>query len=218
MPELATTTTLDIITRAAYKYRLVTRGSTDLLGAELLRLNMLAVEHADRECVTPTLVEYTRQTFPRKVKRTAIDGALRFWLEQVADLPGIAECPAYQIVVKAKDKNDDRLGLVTFDYGEDVYDEDGDWVSEGEVTRLVASPPLHSFWNVSNDDRDSVMIRPREEREAEQRAIMEQRMAERAAILAEREAERAVATASVAEQLAEDYDDEDDWEDEDDDA
>ena len=206
MAELATHTTLDIITRAAFKYRVITRQAADMLGAELSRLNRLATAE---DGVAPVLVNYTRQAFDRKVKRNAIDGALRFWIEQVQGIEGIEDTAAYKLVLAVKAKNDQKMGLVTVTFGDDVYDEDGEWLSEGEITRTVADPPEHGFWNVADDDRETVMIRPREVRQAEQRAILEQRMAEREV---ERQAEQAQRQAAMAADEDDDSD-EDEWDD-----
>ncbi|MCJ7726393.1 MAG: hypothetical protein MUP76_08425 [Acidimicrobiia bacterium] len=199
-------TTLDIITRSAFKYRVITRQAADMFGSELQRLNLLAMADVEPDVETPDMVNYVRTAFERKVKRNAIDGALRCWIDQVKDLPGITDTAAWKLVQAVKAKNDVKMGLITMTPA--VYNEDGEWVSDGE--RIVAAAPDHGFWDAPDDDRDSVMIRSREEREAEQRRVMEARMAEREAAIAAR-------ANDPADDDSEDYSDEDEW-DEDDDA
>jgi len=213
MSFMVSTATIDVLTRAAYKYKLVTRGTCDMLGAELIRLNAIAciesgvTETADGEPFgIPVVATYTRTPFARKVKRTAIDGAVRCWIEQVGNSAIVTTSPAFKLVNRIKMVNDQKLGLVT--YGPDVYDEDDQYVSRGE--RITADPEPHDFWDIvdTEEGREAVMIRSREVRQAEQRAILEARMAERAATQ-ETEARR------QAVDLDESYDDEDEWEDDD---
>lgn len=213
MSFMVSTATIDVITRAAFKYKLVTRGTCDMLGAELIRLNALAcieagvTQTADGEPFgVPVVATYTRTPFARKVKRLAIDGAVRCWLEQVAASEIVTTSPAFKLVQRIKMKNDQQLGLVT--YGPDVYDEYGEYLSRGE--RIVAEPEAHDFWDIvdTEEGREACMIRSREVRQAEQRAILEARMAER-------EAERETAARRQAVDLDESYDDEDEWDDDD---
>lgn len=204
MSIMVSTATIDVITCAAFKYKLVTRGTCNMLGAELIRLNAIACLEAGETVDPPMVADYTRTPFARKVKRTAIDGALRCWIEQVKDSAIVTDSAAYKLVQRIKLVNDQKLGLVS--YGPDVYDEYGEFLSRGE--RIIADAPEHGFWDIVDTDegREAVMIRSRDERMAEQRAILEARMAERAATQ-EAEARRA------AVDLDEDYDDEDSWDD-----
>jgi hypothetical protein len=208
--------TIDVITRAAIKYRFITHGTGNMLGAELIRLNALAcveagvTETADGgEFTVPVVSTYVRTPFPRKVKRAAIDGALRCWLEQVSGSTTVTESPAYKLVQRVKAKNDLKLGLVS--YLPDVYDEDGEFISRGE--RITAEPDDHGFWDIvdTEEGREAVMIRPREAREAEARERLAARQAEYAAA---EEARRQAENQRIG--ILDDDMDDDEWDEDDD--
>lgn len=189
-PFMVSTATIDVITRAAFKYRVITRSSADMLGAELIRLNALATGEGG------TIVAYVRTPFERKVKRAVIDGAIRCWMAQVSGVENIRETATWKLIERVKAKNEDRMGIVS--YTPDVYDENGEFISRGERQVEV---PNHDFWDVTDRDDEALLIRSREARDAEA-----------AAVLAARLAERRAANESSAD---EDYDDEDEWDDDD---
>jgi hypothetical protein len=208
MTIMVTDATIDVITRAAIKYRLITHGTGNTLGAELIRLNAIAVAESGTAIDVPVVSGYVRTPFPRKVKRLAIDGALRCWIEQVEGSTTVTESPAYKLVLRVKAKNDQKLGLIS--YGPDVYDEDGEFISRGE--RIVAEVEAHEFGDVpaTDEGRDAVMIRPREVREAEARERLAARQAEYAAA---EEARRQAENTRIG--ILDDDMDDDDWDEDD---
>jgi hypothetical protein len=185
-----TDSTVDVITRGLIKYRLVTHAAADSIGAEIKRINALALTfNADGEPIDGAEADasypYSRRPFERKVKRTALDGAIRCWQYQVRNID-TDSMPVAQLVQRLYEKNLAKINGINPDYDPAAETADG-------------------YWDVDDTDegRNSVMIRSREEREEENRA----RLAERMAAL---QAERA---ANPQGSDDESVDDEDDWDD-----
>lgn len=190
MPIIVSNSTIDVITRGLIKYRLCTHAAANTVGAELIRVNHLAVNHATVDGVNPVEVnlvaaefcQYDRRPFERKVKRIALDGAIRCYLTQVEDYDLADIMPVIVLVKRLAERNAVRMGETD-------------------------SPGGLGYGDVEDTDegRAAVMIRTREEREEANRIILQERMA---AIAAER-------AANPTSSDDEDYGDEDDFDDDD---
>jgi hypothetical protein len=182
---IVSNSTIDVITRGLIKYRLISHASADTIGSELIRLNHFSEYATEGGGDTPSnFYPYTRRPFVRKVKRVALDGAILAWQEGITGIGGTDRMPVVALVERLQDKNLARIERENPDYvgiPADVEDTD--------------------------EGREAIMIRTREEREEEARA----RLAERMAALA---AERAANPTSSDD---EDTDDEDEWDDDTDD-
>lgn len=81
---------IDVILTAALKYKIITNHAATLLGRDLLRMNAASMDqgvHVDAADATHADRYRFRRT-PRKVKRVAVDAALRCWAANSTHAPG----------------------------------------------------------------------------------------------------------------------------------
>jgi len=240
---MVTTNTIDLITQAAYKYRLITKAQRTSFGQQLWAANQQSLSEQYQDEAAPTYeaaqAAYPRFTsFPRKFRRVAVSGAIATFTYQACDAESWTGSEVKRILDRVAEKNAIKSGYSPTtewvpsldDDGDQLYDEYDEEVGTYNVTMTAAAKMIEAnrdaeprFGDVSDAMRDpesedfesNVMVRPIEVIRAEQQAEADRIRQERMAATAEAN-ERALRADN------DDADDEDDdWdlddEDEDDD-
>jgi hypothetical protein len=133
---IVNTNTTDVIVAALHKYRLIKKGSADVIGQALQMQNHRAMASRYGEDM-PAFSDYTYTEFPRLLQREAIDGAIRCWRYQCSEFFGVEDTAISKLVEAARAANLLR-----------ILDGNPDWAQD-----------RCSFWDIHN--RDLVMVAPR---------------------------------------------------------
>ena len=197
--------TLDLITQAAYKSKVVTKYGRSMFVQALARANWasqftcypgeyLSYVDAGDGVPSDTLIDDLRFTaFPRKFKRFAALGAINCWLNNSADGPGFTDSEVHRLVRIVGNKLAMACG-----YTARLQVEGGDHNATPLDVALLAMANMEWTWyDITAEQRDpestdyahSVMVRPievvRAERAVEAERIRAERMADAAAVVAE---------------------------------
>jgi hypothetical protein len=152
---VVTTDTVDVIVQAAIKYNVITRHSADVVGQAILAQNIRSVATRYPDVLVnggmpgpltlsghvPHITNplgYTFTPFERKLRRIAVNGAIRTWAYQCAEFEGHANTEISRLVALVNERNTNRLLINDPDF-DPASDEAAEW---GDVT-----------------DRDAVMLR-----------------------------------------------------------
>lgn len=193
------TNTINLIVQGAYKTKIITKRSRLSFARQLLAAtdgDIVSYEHAANE-----FPEFTAPV--RKYKRSALAGAIAFYLNECGHWTGFEGSETERLVLLVADKNARQAGFGP----EYETDEDGDHVILDDGTRVVLRDAFSvqldtlgetPFGDItdeqvdpeSEDYENSVMVRPlaviQAERQEEAERIRQERMA--ATILSDVEA------------------------------
>ena len=184
---LVTNDTIDLIVQAAYKYRVIAKRQRTMFGQQLWQANQQSLHEQYPSESEPTysnaLWAYSSFTpFPRKLRRTAISGAIACFGYQSSDSQSWATSEVKRLLDVVEEKNAVASGFVAVIESVPVLGDDGNpltvaepqyngageevgFVGEFQTTyvvtrtaavnmRAVPNGSSESFWNIVPAQRD----------------------------------------------------------------